>query len=109
MEAVEFGVGNVCTILLIPGNMMTWRQFDELTPLLAANHHVIAVSTDGFDGHTAFTTAEESARHVEDWLLAHGICTVDLVFGESFGSATAATMLLRHRVAVRSMILNGPH
>ena len=46
--------------------------------------------------------------HAEDWLLARGINTVDLVFGESFGSATAAMMLLRRRVAVRSMILNGP-
>ena len=108
MEAVEFGTGNACTILLIPGNMMTWHQYDELIPLLAANHHVIAVSVDGFDGHTTFTTAEESALHVEGWLLSHGINTVDLVFGESFGSATAAMMLLRRRVAVRSMILSGP-
>jgi pimeloyl-ACP methyl ester carboxylesterase len=108
MEAVEFGRGNARTILLIPGNMMTWHQFDELIPLLAANHHVVAVSTDGFDERTTFTTAKESAWHVEDWLLAHGISTVDLVFGESFGSATAAMMLLRQRVAVHSMILNGP-
>ena len=108
MEAVEFGAGGTDTILLIPGNMMTWHQFDELIPLLATNHHVIAMSTDGYDGHTTFTTAEESSWHVEDWLLAHSIETIDLVFGESFGSATAAMLFLRRRVKVRSMILNGP-
>lgn len=108
MEAVEFGAGGAGTILLIPGNMMTWHQFDELIPLLATNHHVIAVSADGYDGRTTFTTAEESAQHVEDWLLAHGINTVDLVFGESFGSATAAMLFLRRHIEVHSMILNGP-
>ena len=108
MEAVEFGAGGKDTILLIPGNMMTWHQFDELIPLLAANHHVVAVSTDGFDEHTTFTTAQESALHVEDWLLARGINTVDLVFGESFGSAMAAMLFLRRHIEVRAMVLNGP-
>ena len=51
---------------------------------------------------------DQGKARIMDALLAHGINTVDLVFGESFGSATAAMMLLRQRVTAHSMILNGP-
>jgi pimeloyl-ACP methyl ester carboxylesterase len=64
MEVVEFGKENSRRIVLIPGNMMSWRQFEHLIPLLEKDYHVIAVSTDGFDGtgETVFTTAETSAE-----------------------------------------------
>ena len=34
MNAVEFGRENGQKILLIPGNMMCWRQFERVIPLL---------------------------------------------------------------------------
>ncbi len=59
MEAVEFGKENRKKIVLIPGNMMSWRQFERVIPLLETDYHVTAVSTDGYDGsgQTTFTTA----------------------------------------------------
>ena len=67
MEAVEFGKENSRKIVLIPGNMMSWRQFAKVIPLLGKDFHVIAVSTDGYDGtgETAFTTSAESAEKRE--------------------------------------------
>ena len=50
MEAHEFGKENSRKIVLIPGNMMCWRQFEDVIPLLSNDFHVIAVSTDGYDG-----------------------------------------------------------
>jgi len=52
MEAVEFGKANNRKIVLIPGNMMSWRQFENVIPLLARDYHVIAVSTDGYSNLT---------------------------------------------------------
>lgn len=109
MEAREFGKGNAKKLLLIPGNMMCWRQFENVIPLLAQDYHVIAISTDGYDGNgTTFTTAQHSAQAVEQYVEAHLDGQIDLVLGESFGSATAAELFNRQRVRVDSMILSGP-
>ena len=50
MEVYEFGKENRCKNLLIPGNMMCWKQYEPVIPLLAQQYHVIAISTDGYDG-----------------------------------------------------------
>lgn len=110
MEVREFGKENSRKIVLIPGNMMSWRQFAKVIPLLTKDFHVIVVSTDGYDGtgETTFTTSAESAekleKHIQDNLDGH----VNLIFGESFGSATAGTLFHRQRVQADSLILSGP-
>ena len=109
MEVHEFGRGNGSKIVLIPGNMMCWKQFENVIPLLAEEHHVVAVSTDGYDGGgTTFTTAEASAEKLETYIQEHLDSEVDLVFGESFGCATAGKLFHRQKVKVGAMILSGP-
>ena len=110
MEAYEFGKENRRKLVLIPGNMMSWRQFENVIPLLENDYHVIAVSTDGYDGtgETTFTTAEASAEKLEAYINDALDGQVDLVFGESFGCATAGTIFHRQRVRADSLILSGP-
>ena len=110
MNAQEFGTQNPIKIVLIPGNMMCWRQFEQVIPLLEPVFHVTAISTDGYDGtgQTTFTTAVASAEKLEDYIRAHLGGEIDLVFGESFGGATAGMLFHRQRVKVNSMILSGP-
>lgn len=50
MDVHEFGRENSRKIVLIPGNMMCWRQFEAVIPLLETHYHVVAISTDGYDG-----------------------------------------------------------
>ena len=110
MEVQEFGKGNSRKIVLIPGNMMSWRQFAKVIPLLAKDFHVIVVSTDGYDGtgETPFTTSAASAEKLEAYIRDHLDGHVDLIFGESFGSATAGALFHRQKVQTDSLILNGP-
>ena len=110
MEVHEFGKENSRKIVLIPGNMMCWKQFEAVIPLLEKDFHVIAVSTDGYDGsvETTFTTAEASADKLETYILEHLDGSIDLVFGESFGCTTAGILFHRQSVRVGSMILSGP-
>ena len=70
MEVQEFGKQNSRKIMLLPGNMMSWRQFEEVILLLEKQYHVIAVSTDGYDdtGKTTFTTAEAMAEKLEQYI-----------------------------------------
>ena len=84
MEFKEFGNAESPKIVLIPGSMMCWKQFDKVIPLLAKQYRVIAVSTDGFDGtgQTTFTTAEASSKKLADYLTEHhgghiGLCSVN--------------------------------
>ena len=110
MEAVEFGKENNRKIVLIPGNMMSWRQFENVIPLLARDYHVIAVSTDGYDGtgKTNFTTAATAAEKLETYIREKLDGQIELVFGESFGCATAGMLFHRQRVQVDSLIFSGP-
>ena len=110
MEVVEFGKENSRKIVLIPGNMMSWQQFERVIPLLSEDYHVIAVSTDGYDGtgQNVFTTSEASAEKLEAYIQEELDGRVELAFGESFGCATAGTLFHRQRVRVDSLILSGP-
>ena len=109
MQAQEYGREYDRSIVLIPGNMMSWRQFKSVIPILEKDFHVIAVSTDGYDESTEFTTAEKSAESIEYYLANHlPDSRIDLVFGESFGSATAGMLFHRQKARVGSLIMSGP-
>lgn len=109
MEFKEFGEKGREKILLIPGSMMCWRQFENVIPFLAKKYHVIAMSTDGFDGtgRTTFTTADKSAEGIAEYIKNELDGNIRLVFGESFGCASSAALFNNKQVQVDSMILNG--
>ncbi len=102
MEVQEFGKQNSRKIMLLPGNMMSWRQFEAVIPLLEKQYHVIAVSTDGYDdtGKTTFTTAEAMAEKLEQYIKEEQDGAIDLVLGESMGGATAGMLFHRQKVKV---------
>lgn len=108
MQAIEFGKEHGRKIVLIPGNMMSWRQFNNVIPILEKDFHVIAVSTDGYDEKSEFTTTEKSAESIDKYIADHLDSHIDLVFGESFGSATAGMMFHRQKVKIDSLIMSGP-
>ena len=110
MKINEFGSKNNPKIVLIPGTMMCWKQFGSVIPFLEEDYHILAVSTDGFDGDSdsTFTTAKASAHKLAMSLREKGVDEVELVFGESFGSATAAVIFNTQEVKVNSIIMNGP-
>jgi len=108
MQAKEFGKENDRKIVLIPGNMMSWRQFENVIPILEKDFHVIALSTDGYDEKSEFTTAEKSAESIEKYITDNLDSHIDLVFGESFGAATAGMMFNRQKVKIDSIIMSGP-
>ncbi len=89
---------------------MCRKQFDKVIPYLAKRYHVIAVSTDGFDGtgKTTFTTAEKMAEKLAGYISEHLDGNVQLVFGESFGSATAVMQYTNKTVRTDSVIISGP-
>ncbi len=85
MEIKRFGNIEGKTMMLLHGNLMCWRQFENLIPLLERKFCVYAVSFDGFDG-----------------------TGMDLLFAESLGCGPAVFLKASPTVQIDRMILSGP-
>ena len=62
MEVQEFGKQNSRKIMLLPGNMMSWRQFEAVIPLLEQHGEQPAVAG----------TVYKEERGASTWWGIHG-------------------------------------
>ena len=110
MEIKHFGDPQGKSVLLLHGNLMCWRQFEDLIPLLEKDYSVYAVSFDGFDGlrSTTYTTAQAQADKLEDFLCTELGGHVDMLFAESLGCGPAVLLKSSPKVKIDHMILSGP-
>ena len=92
-------------ILLVHGFPETWWAFHKLIPLLATNHHVIAVDLRGFGDSGNGPGEYDSAASAEDLhqLIAHlGLGPVHLT-GQDISGATVFRLATTHPEDVRSL------
>ena len=110
MDIKRFGNRQGKTIMLLHGNLMCWRQFENLIPLLEADFCIHAVSFDGFDGSgtTTYTTAQAQADKLADYLCTQCGGRLDLLFAESLGCGPAVLLKSSPSVQIDRMILSGP-
>lgn len=110
MEIKRFGNENGKKIMLLHGNLMCWRQFEDIIPLLEKEYAVYAVSIDGFDdtGTTTYTTAQEQADKLAEYICAECGGRLDMLFAESLGCGPAVLLKSSAKVQVDRMILSGP-
>lgn len=95
--------------MLLHGNLMCWRQFEDVIPLLEKTYRVYAVSFDGFDGtgETTYTTAQEQAGKLETYITENCGGQLDILFAESLGCGPAILLKASPRVQIDRMILSG--
>ena len=110
MKIQQFGNPAGKKIMLLHGNLMCWRQFEDVIPLLEDTYCVYAVSFDGFDGtgQTTYTTAQEQAHKLEAYLCETCGGTLDVLFAESLGCGPAIFLKASPQLQIRRMILSGP-
>lgn len=110
MEIKRFGDQNGKKIMLLHGNLMCWRQFEDVIPLLEKAYCVYAVSFDGFDGtgETIYTTAQEQTRKLEGYIQENCGGHLDTLFAESLGCGPAILLKASSQVRIDRMILSGP-
>ena len=110
MEIKRFGDMQGKTIMLLHGNLMCWRQFEDLIPLLEKNFRVYAVSFDGFDGtgETTYTTARDQADKLAGYIEKELDGRLDLLFAESLGCGPAVFLKASPNIQIGQMILSGP-
>jgi len=110
MEIKQFGPQSGKRVMLLHGNLMCWKQFEDVIPLLAERFCVYAVSFDGFDGtgETTYTTAQEQAEKLAAYLLENCGRQLDVLFAESLGCGPAIFLKADPRLRIGRMILSGP-
>ncbi len=110
MEIKRFGNIEGKTMMLLHGNLMCWRQFEDLIPLLERKFCVYAVSFDGFDGtgKTTYTTAQNQADKLAGYIEKELNGRLDLLFAESLGCGPAVFLKASPTVQIDRMILSGP-
>lgn len=109
MKFCEFGKENQATIMCLPGNFMTYRQFEKIVPMLENDYHVITVSFDGYDesGETTYTTARKKAEKLAAYIKEELKGRIDLVYAESLGSVPAAFLTQFDDIQIGGVILSG--
>ena len=70
MDIKRLGNPDGKSVMLLHGNLMCWRQFEDLIPYLEPDYCIHAVSFDGFDGtgQTTYTTAQAQADRLAEYL-----------------------------------------
>ena len=109
MKFYEFGKENSTTILCLPGNFMTHRQFENIVPMLETEYHVITVSFDGYDetGETFYTTGADQASKLVVFIRENLGGRIDLVYAESLGSIPAVFLTRIKDIEIGGIIVNG--
>lgn len=109
MKFYEFGRFGNPTIMCLPGNFMTHRQFEHVVPLLERDYHVITVSFDGYDetGETVYTTGAEQAEKLAVFIRERLNGKIDLVYAESLGSIPAVYLTRCKGLQIGRIIVSG--
>ena len=109
MTIHEFGQENERIIVLLPPSTVMWDYFDYIVPILQEDFHLIIPALPGYDEERSgdFTSVEEIAAELADWLLEHGYKTVACIYGCSMGGAVVARFLADNRVKVHSAVMDG--
>lgn len=110
MQFHQFGAGNPHRLMLIHGLATTWqRSFGAVIPLLEKNHHVIAVGIDGHDPaeQCEFSTIAAAATSAAEFVRSELDGRLDAVYAASLGCTVAVSMVIRERIRIDHVVLDG--
>lgn len=109
MTIHEFGQENKRIIVLVHPSAVMWDYFDYIVPVLQEEFHLIIPALPGYDEEQSgdFTSVEEIAEELADWLLKHDYKMVSCIYGCSMGGAVVVRFLSDNRVKVHSAVIDG--
>ena len=93
MKYREYGKGKPKTVVLLHGGGLSWWSYREAAELLQDDYHVILPILDGHAGSDrSFTTIEENAAEIIDFIRSDLSGSVFLLGGLSLGAQVALEM-----------------
>lgn len=103
-----YGSANAPSLMLIPGLGVSHEIFLPLIELLKSQFHIVAVEVDGFTigCHTKFTTVEDQALQIVDYIKTELNGHLDCAYGLSLGGKILSHILSCNVVTVAHAILD---
>jgi pimeloyl-ACP methyl ester carboxylesterase len=105
----EYGTENEKITLMIHPAVVMWDYFEYVVPLLEKEYHLIIPALPGYDPDykSDFTSIEEIAEELEQWLQGQGINTVECVYGCSMGGAVVTKLLSNRKIHFNHAVMDG--
>ncbi|MBO5513994.1 MAG: alpha/beta hydrolase [Mogibacterium sp.] len=109
MTIHEFGKDNKKIIVLLHPSAVMWDYFEYVIPLMEDKYHLIVPALPGYDEDQCgdFTSVEEIAGELANWLIDHGYKEIDCIYGCSMGGAIVARFISDDRVKAKSAVMDG--
>ena len=109
MNIHEFGKENEQVVLLIHPSVVKWDYFEYVIPLLESDYHLIIPALPGYDFEekSEFTSVEQIASELNNWLKQKDFKEIYTVYGCSIGGSIALTVTLGQMIPIRHCIMDG--
>ena len=108
MNFKTFGNDVAPLLMLIPGLGVSYEIFLPLVDLLKNRFLIVAVEIDGFTigVHTEFTSIDDQARQVIEYINEHHSGSICCAYGLSLGGKILSRVLERNEVKIEHSILD---
>ncbi len=108
MDFKIFGKKEAQVLMLVPGLGVSYEIFIPLIRLLENDFHIIAVQVDGFiiDKYSNFTSIDDQAAQVIDYVKKNYGSRLDCAYGLSLGGKILSRILERDEIVVEHAILD---
>ena len=109
MTIHEFGQVHDEVVVLVHPSVVMWDYFEYVIPLMQEHYHLIVPALPGYDTESGsdFTSVEQIAEELADWLIGHGYSEIECMYGCSMGGAVVTRFLADRNVKVRSAVIDG--
>ena len=104
----SFGKEDAPVVILIPGLGVSYEIFLPLIDLLKDHFQVVAMEVDGFvlGTHTRFTSVDDQARKVIEYINKNHGGSICCAYGLSLGGKILSRVLERDEVKIEHSILD---
>ena len=107
MRVLEYGTENPHVMTMFQCTAEPCWVFEPAVRDVSSDFHVLLFAADGHDeSGNDFDSVETYARQAADYLRAHDIEAVDLMYGVSLGGATVIRFLAAENIPVKKAVID---
>ena len=109
MTIHEFGRENPDIVVLLHPSCVMWDYFEYVIPLMQNRYHLVIPALPGYDSESKsdFTSVEEIAAELAQWLKACGYSEIACIYGCSMGGSIVTRFLACSGIRVRKAVMDG--
>ena len=108
MNFRTFGKKEAPVLMLIPGLGVSYEIFNPLIELLRDRYSIVAVEVDGFTlgVHTKFTSIDDQARQITEYIKSNHGDKIDSAYGLSLGGKILSRVLEIDEVTIEHSVMD---